>query len=599
MQTIKRSIWCAISDNISNETLKGVILGSAHLRIRHLLKSLCLIHLTSQVSIRYQKNRRYITMKRLMALILMFILALSFHASSLAEEAVYDDGMTYATGFPITKEPITLKVYVMDAGALRPDMDTTKVIEYIAEKTNITLDITLLKDADQVSTMFFSGEFPDFAMSIGATSQQLANAAEAGQIVELTSYIEEVAPNWGKFFDEYSLAHYSCLDANGKLYMLPFCNFAPYDRDLRDMFMLNTQWCEELDIEVPSTIAEFEDFLIAVRDNAGTGTIPENVEPLHIYQDGNVGGYIDFFNFFGVTVANSEFVTVNNGQVEYVPLDIRCKEVLKWLQHLYSEGLIKPESFTDDWNMHAVKVAATDPTVGAYFAYGNVNFTKFTPIAPLDAENGARPTIRRQTYTANPTQAFLMFANNKYPYATMRLMDAIIDYSNPEFCETVTMGIENVVWEYNEDGRIVEGRFDENGTYELVMSDTEDWTKYYGFWNSFIGVRTSEWYNGPFFDMQTIVPNTRAYAFETTYKDYINDASTSFTGAALSGDEHIRMTELWTDIDNYRRTTFANWICGNGDIDTEWDAYIKHMQELHVEEWLELKQKSYDMINAD
>ena len=532
-------------------------------------------------------------MKRILTLVLALVMLASVFA--LGEgELMYDDGMTYATGFPITKEPITLKVYVNDAGALRPNMDKSAVIDYIAEKTNITLDITLLSDSDQVAMMFVSGDFPDFSMVIGATNQQLADAAEANQIVELTPYIEEVCPTWEAFFDEYKLAYNSCLNANDELYVLPFCNFAPYDRDLRDLFLVNNRWMTELGIETPTTIEEFTEYLRAVRDAAGTGTIPENVEPLHVYGDGNVGGYIDFFNFFGVRVANAEFVIVNDGVVEYVPLDPACKEVLKWLQSCYQEGLIKPESFTDDWSMHAVKVASVDPTVGAYFAYGNVNPTIFKPVSPLNAENGTEPTIRRQTYTANPVNAFTMYSNNPYPYATMRLMEAIVDYSDPAFCENVTVGLENSFWKYNEDGKIVEGYFDEDGAYTLVQ--TEEVLGDIGFWNFFIGLRTPEWYEGPYFEMQNIVENTRAWAFTEFYKDYINDESTSYIGATLESEKNVRMNELWADIDTYRRTAFANWICGNGDIDAEWDAYIEHMNELHVDEWLELKQESYDLI---
>lgn len=536
-------------------------------------------------------------MKKILALVLTLSLLLSCGVFAMAEEeAIYDNGMTYAKGFPITKEPITLTVYVSDAGTLRPNMDTTKVIDYIAEKTNITLDITLISEADQIAMMFVSGEYPDMTWNVGATNQQVADAAEAGDLVELTPYIQEVCPTWAQFYKDYPLAYAGSLESDGSQYKMSFANFAPFDRDLRDMFMVSDKWCEELNIEIPTTIAEYTDYLRAIRDNAGKGTIPAAVEPLHFHKDNGVGGYIDFFNFFGVTVSQPDFLTVFDGKVEYMAIKPEAKEVIKYLRSLYDEGLIKPESFTDDWNMHLSRIKAVDASVGSFFAYNNENLNYFTPISPLDAENGKKPTIRRQTYGFNGNH-FMMFSNNKYPYATMRLMEAIVDWkADPAFCQTFSMGLEGYIWEYNEDGRIVEGYINDDGILINYQDEHEDWEDHYGFWNSTIGMRTPDWYEGPYYEIQEDAVGSRAWAFKNFYKDWVNDADTTYVNGALSMEDNERMVELQADIKNHRQTTFANWICGVGDIDAEWDAYVERMYQLNVEEWLALKQKAYNVI---
>ena len=53
------------------------------------------------------------------------------------------------------------------------------------------------------------------------------------------------------------------------------------------------------------------------------------------------------------------------------------------------------------------------------------------------------------------------------------------------------------------------------------------------------------------------------------------------------------------DIDNLRSTTLARWITGQGDIDAEWDAYVKQMNDLGLQEYLALWQQAYDTLGLN
>lgn len=536
-------------------------------------------------------------MKRTVSLLLSLALMLGcmLLPGAIADDRVaeYDNGMTYGEGYPITKEVIELNVIVNQAPALRPNMATTTVLDYIQEKTNIRLNIRTLADADQRGLIFASRDYPDFAMAIGATTQQRNDAAEAGDLIMIQDLVDQFVPTYRDFFAEYSLAYTNALGSDGKLYSLPFCNFAPFDRDLRDMFMVNTKWIEELGLEIPTTTAEFKEVLKAFRDNAGTGTIPANVEPFRVHNDGNVGGYLDLFNFFGVITTNTDFMAVHDGTVQYSAVDPEAKNVVKYLADLYAEGLILPEMFTNSWDMHLAKISAKEATIGAFFAYNNENTAYFSTLPPLDAENGRTPTIRRQTYTANPNHAFMMFSNNKYPVATMRLMEFWV--ADPVDAMTVGSGLEGYHWEYNADGKMVDARI-VDGNYAYIQSIEDPDKLHQGFWNSFIGIRTPEFYETVYHEVQEDMPNTRAWSFKNVYKDTVYDASYSYIGASLSGDDEVRRAELATEINDLRKTTFANWISGVGDIDAEWDKFVADNDSYGLQEYLALKQLAYDML---
>lgn len=537
-------------------------------------------------------------MKKLLAMLLIVVLC-SCGCSVFAQDervAELDGGMTYKTGYPITKEKIELTVYVSETAAVRPHMHDTKVIDWIEEQTNIRLNVKYISSDDQRSIMFTGRDYPDFAMSIGSTQQQRADAIEAGDILQLNALIDEYAPAWKAFFEAYPDTYKICADYDGSLYSLPSINYAPYDRDLRDCFWINKVWMDELGLGPVTTISEFTDVLRAFRDNAGKGSIPDNVIPLYVYKDYNVGGYLDFFNFFGLPVTNTEFLAVIDGKVQYQAIQEEAKEVLKYLASLYKEGLIKPETFTDSWDMYLTKFSAEEAIVGAGFAYANRNYKYYAPISPLNAENGKAPTIRRQTYSPNPTHAFMMFNTNQYPVATIRLMNFCVE--DIEKMMNVSHGMRGVVWELDENGLAYQGEIDSNGKYVdyEVTNDAEG--LYRGFGNSFIRLRTPEFYEEQFHNIEEEVEGTRAWAFDAFYKDYLNDASLTYMSLPLSESEAAEMTQLQADLKAIRQNYYSNWIMCNGDIDAQWDDFVEEMMDYELETWLALKQKGYDLLKA-
>ena len=70
---------------------------------------------------------------------------------------------------------------------------------------------------------------------------------------------------------------------------------------------------------------------------------------------------------------------------------------------------------------------------------------------------------------------------------------------------------------------------------------------------------------------------------------------------ASTGDTDLdqRRGDLQVDIDNLRSTTLARWITGQGDIDAEWDAYVKQMNDLGLQEYLALWQQAYDTLGLN
>lgn len=498
-----------------------------------------------------------------------------------------DGGMTNLEGYPITKEPITIKA-VLTHSAVRPEMGNTEVWKYIAEKTNINVEVEVLKDSEKVDLMFASNDYPDILLGVGINANQMTSAVEGDQFVEMKPLIEQYAPTWNRFMEENKLVYNGSLASNGKLYGLPYIDFAPYDRNLRDQWIIMDSWLNELQLPIPKTTEEFKNTLRAIKENAGKGSIPSDVIPYYFTFDSYVGGQFDIYGSFGVYITNGDYLFVDNGVVKDQSTNPAIKEPLKYLRELYKEGLIPTEAFTDDFNTYAAKISSNPPVVGSYHSYANRQPKLGTAMGPIDSGNGQKPLIRSQAYIAGPANSAIITKNNKYPVATVRLLEALT--TDLELGLTASRGIKGTVWDFDSDGK----------AYPLFWEESPDkmteHSSQLGLHNSFVALKDQDFYENKWKELSYEEKNSRAWAYENVYKDVVMPNDMVFVEGALGADDVSMMNQYKTDLTNYRRAMFADFITGKQDIDVQWDAYVKQMNKLGLEKFVEIKQRGYDMI---
>ncbi len=503
-----------------------------------------------------------------------------------AEQGLLDGGVTNPTGYPITNEPITLKGVVLYS-SLRPDMDTTRVWDYVFEKTNIRVEWEIVKDKDKIALMFASMDFPDIAANIGVSDLQLQDAAEGGSLVALNGYIDQYAPTWKAFFGANPQTIKTAALPDGNLYTLPFIDFDPQDREIRDEWFINNDWLTQLNLPVPTTTTELFDTLKAFKENAGTGAIPENVIPYTYRFEQWVGGQFDIYAAFGLYTSDNNYMYVDdNGVVSYQAVNPDIKEPLKYLRDMYLAGLTPPEIFTDDFATYLSKESSYPGIVGFWSEYSNKNPKQAIAMAPVSSPNGKAPVVRTQNYTGGPAHAFMMFSSNKYPVATIRLCEAITE---AEMGTTVNRGLENVFWKYDSDGRIVDLMWESQPT-EMAAASKE-----LGMWNSFLALRDQNYHANYYHNTDYDTEGTRAWAYENIYKPYATMGSHNYYAGMLERADAELLSQYTADLKQLRATTFANWITGKGDIDAEWDAYVRQSYAVGLAEFLALKQKAYDI----
>ena len=494
--------------------------------------------------------------------------------------AAEENGLFNLEGYPIVNEPFTLTIgYQADANY--GDWSTMDWWQRLSEESGITFEFVEYADANATSLMYASRDYPDIAFNAGS-DKQIADAAEAGDVYNLEEYMD-YAPNWKEYLEANPNVKASITYPDGHIHSMPSIN----DRqiyEMRDMWLIQGTWLDELGLEVPTTIDEFYEVLKAFKENAGKGSIPANVQPY--YARGittSIGGALDLINSFGVRVmGEGSFATVDdNGKVEFNYANPDIKEPVEFMHKLMDEGLMSKDGLTDDAQQMAAKTNATkEPVVGCYHAYAT-GYNGEVALMPLDSGNGKTPIIRAQTSTIMRNH-FTVFKTCEYPEIAMRLANMIAE---PDWTVYNFWGEFGTYVDKNDDGTyFVKDRSDlgtwlnhtpQNYAPELMSRELSDRITYEETFSEYMRNEVAKQY------YQWMIPKKNL-----------------FPTFVFSDENRDRISELQGDIKPFISSTLSNWVL-NGGIEEGWDAYVSQLNALGLEEYLDLLQQEYDRYSVN
>ncbi len=201
-----------------------------------------------------------------------------------------------------------------------------------------------------------------------ATSEIISTYVyKQGLIIPLEEYIAKYMPNLSKVFEQAPEYKAMCCDTEGHIWGLPWIEQLGYHNTavqlLGNMPFINTAWPDLLNLEMPTTIDEFEQVLIAFRDNAAAlkaeFRIDGDIIPMScIVNGGGQDPYI-LINGFGEGCGDSDawkhLAVTDEGKVVSVATSEGFKKGSAWLHSLYGQGLIDAEAFTQDWSTYVAK----------------------------------------------------------------------------------------------------------------------------------------------------------------------------------------------------------------------------------------------------
>ncbi|CAM4116210.1 type 2 periplasmic-binding domain-containing protein [Lederbergia lenta] len=510
--------------------------------------------------------------KRFIALTIVLLLLLGACSSKKEEAGAKED--------VDSDEKVTLSAFGIKAPAATTDYDEMPFLKELADNVNVDIKwttATTQTSTEQINLMFASDDLPDIfysAWSLGGSD--IVKYGSTGQLVALDDLIEEHAPNIKELFEKRPDLKKMITAPDGHIYALPQYDESKASKS-NDAFFINKKWLDQLDLPIPTTTEEFHETLKAFKDNDMNENGKKDEIPFSFTFENQIRGPHSMSGAFGVV---GRHIGVKDGNVYYAPAQPKYREYVKYMHDLYKDGLIDPEAFTHDVQVYDSKIKSSTPILGALFSWSN-----FSSFGKVDTDYVAIPPLKGpegdQMWNANAgglsMSGFSITSANKNPIRSIQWVDQMFDEETGIQVSLGPLG-ENIKKE--DDGTITILEAPEGMSYEEFRHKTTPGS--YGVYanleetndkvNKSPGQIEKEEYAEMYapFQPEEIYPNV-LYSVE-------------------DGD---RLSILSTDIDNYMNETIPKFII-NGDVDAQWDAYVKQLEKMGLAELLEIYQKYYD-----
>ncbi len=505
--------------------------------------------------------------------------------------------------FPLA-EKATLTGMTQYPANTESDPNNRTIFKRLQEKTNVEIEWKAIQ-GDQwgekiTLAMADTNTLTDFIFSAGFGDNDLLRYADQGVIIPLEDYIDAYMPNLKAVFDKYPEYRKMSTDTNGHIWALPWIEQLGSEKTaiqtVGDMSFINKKWLDFLGLDIPTTVDEFEQVLIAFRDHASELQKEFNIDgsiiPMScIVNDGNQDPAI-LINGFGEGYGDCDqgrhIAVTEDKKVICTATQEGFKDGIAWLHKLYEEGLIDPEAFTQEWSTYVSK--GKSGRYGVCFSWDNANiiddFNGWVPLPALTADV-RNITPENGSFTSGYDRGrCVVTAVAKNPALVCAWLDQMYDpFQSPQ----------NNWGTYGEDDDFdifVLGK-NENGDDMLQHAPLGD--------ASPVEVREAESVNGPlaildeYYGVYVTCPDDAQYRLDWIKDYYTPDMNTKYVypNVFMSQEDTEELSNLQTDITKTINAKRSDWIM-NGFTDADWDEYIKSLDAYGLEDMLAIFQKYLD-----
>ena len=548
-------------------------------------------------------------MKKIVALLLTLTLTMGM-VTLVSAANVTENGT-----FPIVNEPLTLDVFAPAIPTII-DLDTNAYTQWYEAKTGIHINwITAPQESttDVLNMILGAGDLPDIILGcqVNTVMEELYGPSEK-MFMPLNDLIDQYAPNFKAILEARPEVKDALTATDGNIYTIPSLQDCYHCTYCQKMWV-NQSWLDKLGLDIPTTTEEFYDMLVAFRDQDPNGNGLKDEIPLIGCKE-NEGWYQSVTGFIlnafvydsGVYNQIKDYVT-KDGVVDTSINKDGYREGLRYLNKLYTEGLIYPDSLTMKYDQVKALALAEEELVGAApaghlamfldIATNPERYRHYTSIPPLEGPTGLRQATYFPYYPIT-TGEFIITVDNPNPEASMRWVDDMFDYTNSMIRG---WGAEGEAWRVaNADEVGLDGEtpalfktlipFDE-------QAQNEHW--------SWLGVEYTDnvLWNG----INVTTPDMDLYSpegfekllwveTEEKYAPYTSTEYMELPALRMDSDAADELSMLKVQLKNYIEESRSRFIIGDLSLDNDWDTYIANLNDLGLTRYLELEQAAYDAM---
>ena len=490
-----------------------------------------------------------------------------------------------ASGMPIVKEPISLDVFAGKSFASGPDWNDIMIWNKYEEMTDIDVKWEMvpfnsLKEKRNLALA--SGDLPDAFHTSLFSNLDLFKYGEQGTFIKLNDLINEHAPNLKKMFEEYPEVKKSLTFPDGNIYSFPTI-FSPEFPSLLLYLKpwIRQDWLDALDMDMPETTEELYTYLKAVKEQDPNGNGKADEIP---YGGQAISGLTSWLRgSFGVGNRGVSFIDMDpeTNEMRFYPISDGYKEMLQYVNKLYSEKLIEQNIFTIDTEQYIANGSQGLYGSTAYNTpvelFGGETAKNYTGIPGIEGPNGDSLF----TMVSSPVAGmggFVITSENKNPIATVKWMDYF--YSD-EGAKLFFMGLEGETYETMDNGELDYLDKIKNSPEGLTLD--QELIKYLT-WpgGGYPGIVKEEFFKGA---------ESSPSEIEATKKLEPNVIDEVWPRFTYTIEENNKLSALGSDIEKYVNEMRDKFITGDLPF-SEWDNYVETINQMGLEEYMNIQKEA-------
>lgn len=506
-------------------------------------------------------------------------------ASAVVSEAE-DEGITYPIEGDVTLTlAIVQEANVTSGGA--KDLFETPFGKAWQENTGVNIEVLQLADNNAMNLLFAGGEIPDLVW-FGFQGSYSGGAAKAikDKVVEpLNDYVEYLPDMMAALESNPDFLKATTTD-DGDIIGGPFVRA---DEKLKTSsgMMIRQDFLDEVNMEIPKTPDELYTVLKAFKDELKVES-PLSARLWWLQSIGLNHGL--FTSPFGLVKAN---LYQENGEVRWGYYEQEYKEVLAWLNKLYTEGLMDPNFATIDNATHNANFmngisGMTISSNGGISTFINTmkeadpDFN-VSGVGPLVAKEG---DVALSTHYDNAVTGFYLTMS-----PTCKDKEAAAKFINYGYTEEGQMlmnfGIEG------ESYTMVDGY----PTYTDVIMKNPDGLNI----SQAMAQYQRAWSNGPFLQKEEYVEQYYVLEQQKQALDVwsVSDAiKYQLPAVVIAEEDAAGLSKLKADIDVYIGEMLVKFVTGQVSLDAFETEYLPTLKKMGIETVISMYQRALDNYNA-
>lgn len=436
------------------------------------------------------------------------------------------------------------------------------------------------QEKEALSLMIASDELPDIIATNWISYQGgPSQAINDGIIIDLEEY-REYAPNYFKLLDENPEYAKAAKTDDGKCY--GFATIQSSDKLLTVMGpSIRQDWLDDLGLEVPETIEEWENVLRAFK------TEKKAVAPFS-FEYGNIS------TVFGMFEARFDPM-VKNGEVVYGPAQPEFKRALATLNKWFNEGLL-------DKNIASVDKSVIDSQIlsgktGATVCSGGMGLGTYQKSGKAIDPNFSLYAMPFPTYEKGKVSNSVKILNRiegnavaittacKNPELAVRVLDYLYSEEGEIFAN---FGVEGETFNYV-DGKPV---------YTDLITNNPDGLSMAQALGKYVRVGTGDGLlvREEYIEQYYNLPEQQA-TFTNWAKNVKGSLSETVPAIKATAEESAEYSEIMSEVNKYRNQMIVKFITGIEPIEN-FDKYVETLNQYGLEKAMKIKTAGLKRYNA-